>query len=238
MCDIDYKKFIEDLIDLNTFKRPDGHISRGWMSERLVKALNNQGFIVDQNGEIKKLVEIKEQKLEKSPFIEEGRYYMCTRDYDPFKKGKVYKATGPHHIAYVDFCHDFPEYCFRLATNDELFNSALKDCKDSCSSGTTYSNKVESYIDSCTRNCSNEIGVDAAEEEPLYYPWLSPEHARSVALIAKEELAEKIDKWLYNCIFYACLHPNSSTPTVNVSNFRKAFRKFLEDENICIDKIS
>jgi hypothetical protein len=231
MCDIDYKKFIEDLIELNTFKIPDGRISRGWMSERLVKALNNQGFIVDQNGEIKKFVEIKEQKLEKSPFIEEGRWYMCTRDYDPFKKGEVHIATGPHQIAYVDFCHDFPEYYFRPATNDEVFNSALKDRKDSCSSGVAYSNKVESYIDSYTRNCSNEIGVDAAEEKPLYYPWLTPEHARSVALIAKEELAEKIDKWLYN-------YPNSSAPTVNVNNFRKAFRKFLEDENICIDKIS
>ena len=62
------------------------------------------------------------------------------------------------------------------------------------------SKKVEEYIKQFTRNCSNEhvTTVQRAQDlmtvvatEPNYEPWLTPDHARSVAKIAREEALEE-----------------------------------------------
>lgn len=51
------------------------------------------------------------------------------------------------------------------------------------------SKKVEEYIKNYTKRCSNEDGFD-------YVPWLTPDHARSVAQIARDEVIEEAVKWL------------------------------------------
>ena len=48
--------------------------------------------------------------------------------------------------------------------------------------------KVEDYIKDCTRNCSNEMIAPRHE----YQPWLTPDHARAVAEIAREEVIENL----------------------------------------------
>jgi hypothetical protein len=55
--------------------------------------------------------------------------------------------------------------------------------------------KAEKFIQDCTRNCSNEM------ESPLYanpklnfYPWLTPDQARTAVEIAREEIYEWLQK--------------------------------------------
>ena len=45
---------------------------------------------------------------------------------------------------------------------------------------------VEEYIDAYTRHCSNEINW-YSDSEKHYHPWLTPDHARNIALMAREE---------------------------------------------------
>lgn len=49
----------------------------------------------------------------------------------------------------------------------------------------------EEYIKAYTKTCSNENVYGSHE------PWLTPEHARNVALITKEETVNKVVDWLY-----------------------------------------
>ena len=55
--------------------------------------------------------------------------------------------------------------------------------------------KVEQYIQDYTRHCSNEMIAPRHE----YQSWLTPDHARRVAEIAREETIEKTLKWLEFC---------------------------------------
>jgi len=48
--------------------------------------------------------------------------------------------------------------------------------------------KVEKYIQDYTNKCSNKDGFS-------YVPWLTPDDARHVAEIAKEEVIEKAVEW-------------------------------------------
>lgn len=55
--------------------------------------------------------------------------------------------------------------------------------------------KAEKFIEDYTRNCSNEM------ESPLYanpklnfYPWLTPDQARTAVEIAREEIYEWLQK--------------------------------------------
>jgi len=57
--------------------------------------------------------------------------------------------------------------------------------------------KAEKFIQDYTRNCSNEM------ESPLYvnpklnfYPWLTPDQAKSAVEIAREEMIEKVCMYL------------------------------------------
>lgn len=59
---------------------------------------------------------------------------------------------------------------------------------------------VEEYIEKYTRNCSNLLYRDNVEgfDKTVYQPWLTPEHARSVAQIAREETIKEVCEWLDN----------------------------------------
>ena len=62
---------------------------------------------------------------------------------------------------------------------------------------------VEEYIEEYTKNCSNEYLTDSKPNGLGGYiscrkftPWLTPEHARSVAEIAREETIKEVCEWL------------------------------------------
>ena len=60
-------------------------------------------------------------------------------------------------------------------------------------------NKAEKYIKDYTRNCSNEsahVYKDGKLVKPIYTPWLTPDDARSVVKIAKEEMIEKVCEYI------------------------------------------
>lgn len=66
--------------------------------------------------------------------------------------------------------------------------------------------KVEEYIKNYTRNCSNEAtGIQLIDAQGKtikgYHPWLSPDHARAVAKIAREETISEACEWLYEHLF-------------------------------------
>ena len=58
---------------------------------------------------------------------------------------------------------------------------------------------TEDYISGFTRHCSNELS-GFVESGPFfktaYEAWLIPDHARSVALIAKENTIEQAVRWI------------------------------------------
>ena len=49
--------------------------------------------------------------------------------------------------------------------------------------------KVEQYIQEYTMNCSNL-------NKTVYQPWLTPDQARAVAKIAREETIKEVCEWL------------------------------------------
>ena len=51
---------------------------------------------------------------------------------------------------------------------------------------------AEEYIKAYTKTCSNKNVYGSHE------PWLTPDHARNVAQIAKEEIINKTVDWLYD----------------------------------------
>jgi len=59
--------------------------------------------------------------------------------------------------------------------------------------------KVEQYIRKNTNQFSNEDGFD-------YIPWLTPDHARKVTEIAREETIKEVCEWIkYNNENGGCL---------------------------------
>ena len=59
--------------------------------------------------------------------------------------------------------------------------------------------KAEKFIQNCTRNCSNVlISVEsrAGEEVISYNEWLTPDQALRAVEIAREEMIEKLRKWV------------------------------------------
>lgn len=62
--------------------------------------------------------------------------------------------------------------------------------------------KVEQYIKEYTRNCNNEIIIptqDGCSYTKGYTSWLTPDHARKVAEIAREETIKEVCEWIkYN----------------------------------------
>ncbi|MBR1500193.1 MAG: hypothetical protein IJ615_11320 [Bacteroidaceae bacterium] len=86
--------------------------------------------------------------------------------------------------------------------------------------------RVEDYIEAYTRRCSNELeeGV-AAMTGDRYAPWLTPEHARSVAVITREETIKEACKWLELNCDNICIKRMRGC---EASNIVEAFRKEME----------
>lgn len=62
-------------------------------------------------------------------------------------------------------------------------------------------NKVEQYIEDYTRDCSNELDsyqTNTGAWVDTYHEWLTPDDARAVAKIAREEMIEKAATWFAN----------------------------------------
>ena len=58
---------------------------------------------------------------------------------------------------------------------------------------------AEKYISDCTRNCSNELIAfesRAGKEVISYNEWLTPDQARKAVEIARDEIIEKLRKWI------------------------------------------
>ena len=57
---------------------------------------------------------------------------------------------------------------------------------------------VEQYIQDYTRMCSNECHIYVGDGimKFEYTPWLTPDHARAVAKIAREAVIEKALDWV------------------------------------------
>ena len=83
---------------------------------------------------------------------------------------------------------------------------------------------VEDYINKYTRNYSNEILVNGDESytnipsKGEYHPWLTPDHARSVAEIAREETIKEVYKWLFS-------HTHGLAEKLLLDSFKFAFIK-------------
>ena len=58
--------------------------------------------------------------------------------------------------------------------------------------------KAEKFIQDYTRNCSNDFGGGAHDNEYVstYYSWLTPEQARRAVEIARKELIEKVCQFI------------------------------------------
>ena len=61
--------------------------------------------------------------------------------------------------------------------------------------------RVEKYIQDYTRGCSNELSaVEYSDGRKVteYHEWLTPDNARSLAKIAREEMIDKAVQWKEN----------------------------------------
>ena len=56
--------------------------------------------------------------------------------------------------------------------------------------------KAEKFISDCTRNCSNEMTFEDGSGSHNYAPWLTPDQALRAVEIAREEMIEKLRKWV------------------------------------------
>lgn len=90
--------------------------------------------------------------------------------------------------------------------------------------------KAEEFIESYTRNCSNEIdqlGADIAAFSE-YHPWLTPDHARCVAEIAREETIKEV------CEYIKSHRENVKTEDNGIigwigDDFIEDLKKYMED---------
>lgn len=88
---------------------------------------------------------------------------------------------------------------------------------------------TEDYISGFTRHCSNEYDSHMAPP-PVYAPWLTPDHARSVALIAKENTIEQAVEWLKaNVIKYYWYDPYEDNEGFNGEALIYDFKKAMEE---------
>jgi len=63
--------------------------------------------------------------------------------------------------------------------------------------------EVDRYIDTYTKTCSNELQFfsdDSYTKVKLYQPWLTPDNARRVAELAREEVITELQEWLGEAI--------------------------------------
>ena len=92
--------------------------------------------------------------------------------------------------------------------------------------------KVEQYIKEHTRNCSNEIIIptqDGCSYTKGYTSWLTPDDARKVANIAREETIKEVCEWLDNHNDYICGSTNGIA-RYDMDKLIEDLKKHLEDK--------
>ena len=87
--------------------------------------------------------------------------------------------------------------------------------------------KVEEYIEKYTKRCSNlahyedDNGNVWEEEEP----WLTPDHARKVAEIARKETIKEVCEWLDNNVTGFCVINDTYDVDGCIEDLKKAFER-------------
>ncbi len=94
--------------------------------------------------------------------------------------------------------------------------------------------KVEQYIKNYTRNCSNEYLTDGKLDvlggyisRRKFSPWLTPDHARNVAEIAREETIKEVCEWLRKNMVQYMEYCHNGTGE-SVEEFTADLKKHLE----------
>lgn len=85
--------------------------------------------------------------------------------------------------------------------------------------------KVEQYIKEYARNCSNEWYDDLAQG---YEPWLTPDHARCVAQIAREETIKEVCEYIKDNL-YKNLYVYNGEAGFPTLQFIEDLKKHMED---------
>lgn len=82
--------------------------------------------------------------------------------------------------------------------------------------------KVEQYIQKYTKNCSNETRITIGKVSHWEkHPWLTPDQARAVAEIAKEEMIEKSAEWTK---LYILNHD-----IIDIFEMETEYKKYMEE---------
>ena len=80
-------------------------------------------------------------------------------------------------------------------------------------------NKAEEFIQSCTRNCSNEIGYchnKTRNHNHVFYPWLTPDQARMAVEIAREETLLEVAAWISDTFIFSKHAKEDFSQTFNI----------------------
>jgi len=86
--------------------------------------------------------------------------------------------------------------------------------------------KAEKFISDCTRNCSNEFEPQKAPPS-VYNPWLTPNQARRAVEIAREEIIEKVCKFLDNDL---CCYIKAQDFTIEHQRLENDLKQAMKDE--------
>ena len=89
--------------------------------------------------------------------------------------------------------------------------------------------KAEEFIREHTRNCSNTFTKDLDSPKPRIecYPWLTPDQARRAVEIAKEELIEKVCKFLDNDL---CCYIKAQDFAIEHQRLENDLKQAMKDE--------
>lgn len=90
--------------------------------------------------------------------------------------------------------------------------------------------KAEKFISDYTKNCSNEIAhwdIDGENIKPIYSPWLTPDQARRAVEIAREEMMEKVCKFLENDL---CCYIKAQDFSIEHQRLKNDLKQAMKDE--------
>ena len=91
--------------------------------------------------------------------------------------------------------------------------------------------KAEEFIESYTRNCSNEIdqlGADIAAFSE-YHPWITPDQARRAVEIAREELIDKAIGWIEEINNHHHIMRYSDSCEPPISELTEWFKNYMKE---------
>ena len=88
--------------------------------------------------------------------------------------------------------------------------------------------RAEKFIQEHTRNCSNYTGVINKKTcEGYYVPWLTPDEARKAVEIAREEMFEKVCKFLDNDL---CCYIKAQDFAIEHQRLENNLKQAIKDE--------